>query len=205
MAQHLQRGDQRRTHILEAAIAVFLEQGYAGTSVDRIVQRAGGSKATLYRHFNSKADLFAAIIQELVAQMTAPIAGPRVGDTGGLAATLEDFARTYLDVLLEPRSLALYRMVMAEGARFPDLGRVFFDQGPGRVAAQLADYLRQCGLGDAGTSVELLAREFLSLVRSDLHLRALLGVGCADSSQRSEMVERAMATFMNHCLGETPV
>ena len=196
MAQHLQRGDQRRSHILEAAIAVFLEQGYAGASVDRIVQRAGGSKATLYRHFNSKADLFAAIIQELVAQMTAPIADQRVGDAGGLAATLEDFARTYLDVLLEPRSLALYRMVMAEGARFPDLGRVFFAQGPGRVAAQLADYLCQRGLGCTTAPVELLAREFLSLVRADLHLRALLGVEIADSTVRARAVSRAVAVFV---------
>lgn len=196
MAQHLQRGDQRRGHILEAAIVVFLEQGYAGASVDRIVQRAGGSKATLYRHFNSKADLFAAIIQELVAQMTAPIAGQRVGDTGGLAATLEDFARTYLDVLLEPRSLALYRMVMAEGARFPALGHAFFEQGPGRVAAQLADYLRQRGLGGAAAPVELLAREFLSLVRADLHLRALLGVEIADSAARARAVSRAVAVFV---------
>lgn len=196
MAQDLRRGDQRRTYILDAAIAVFLEQGYAGTSVDRIVQRAGGSKATLYRHFNSKADLFAAIIQELVAQMIEPIDHPAIHDIGSLPTTLGAFGRTYLDVLLEPRSLALYRMVMAEGARFPDLGRVFFDQGPGRVAAQLADYLRQCGLGGDGTSVELSAREFLSLVRSDLHLRALLGVEIADPAARTQAVERAVAVFV---------
>ncbi len=196
MAQHLRRGDQRRTHILDAAIAVFLEQGYAGTSVDRIVQRAGGSKATLYRYFNSKAELFAAIIQTLVAQMTAPIEHPRVAAAGGLPATLAAFARTYLDVLLEPRSLALYRMVMAEGARFPDLGRVFFEQGPGRVAAQLADYLRHCGLGGAPAPVEFLAREFLGLVRADLHLRALLGLEIADSAARARAVARAVAVFL---------
>ena len=196
MAQDLRRGDRRRTHILDTAIAVFLEQGYAGTSVDRIVQRAGSSKATVYRHFNSKAELFAAIIQTLVAQMTAPIARRAVDGEGCLSIILADFARTYLDVLLEPRSLALYRMVMAEGARFPDLGRVFFDQGPGRVAAQLADYLRQRGVGSAAAPVELLAREFLSLVRADLHLRALLGVEIADSAARARAVDRAVAVFV---------
>lgn len=201
--QGSRRGDERRAQLLDTAIAVFLEQGYAGASVDRIVQRAGGSKATLYRHFSSKADLFAAIIQELVAQMTAPIEHPTIDDIDNLPATLGAFARTYLDVLLEPRSLALYRMVMAEGGRFPDLGRVFFDKGPGRVATQLADYLRQCGLGGAGASAELLAREFLSLVRSDLHLRALLGVGSADSAQRGEAIERAVALFVAQHLAGT--
>lgn len=198
MAQAMtsRRGDRRRALILDAAIDVFMEEGYAGASMDRIVQRAGGSKATLYRHFSSKADLFAAIIETLVAQMTAPIDHRGVSATGGLAATLTAFARTYLDVLLEPRSLALYRMVMGEGARFPDLGRVFFEQGPGRVAAQLADYLRHCELGRATAPVELLAREFLSLVRADLHLRALLGVEIAGPEARAQAVSRAVTLFV---------
>lgn len=198
MAQAMasRRGDRRRALILEAAIAVFMEEGYAGASMDRVVQRAGGSKATLYRYFPSKADLFAAIIETLVAQMTAPIDHRAVSASGGLATTLTAFARTYLDVLLEPRSLALYRMVMGEGGRFPDLGRVFFDQGPGRVVQQLAAYLCDCGWERAGVPTELLAREFLSLVRADLHLRALLGVGVADAAERSRAVDRAVAWFL---------
>lgn len=198
MAQAMasRRGDRRRALLLDAAIAVFMEAGYAGASMDRIVQRAGGSKATLYRHFPSKADLFAAIIETLVAQMTAPIDHRAVNAAGGLAATLTAFARTYLDVLLEPRSLALYRMVMGEGARFPDLGRVFFQQGPGRVATQLADYLRHYDLGRATAPVELLAREFLSLVRADLHLRALLGVEIAEPQARAKAVSRAVILFV---------
>lgn len=198
------RGDRSRARILDAAIAVFTEEGYAGASIDRIVQRAGGSKATLYRHFPSKAELFAAIIQTLVEQMIAPIDRREVHPAGGLAATLADFGRTYLDVLLEPQSLALYRMVMGEGARFPDLGRVFFDQGPGRVAQRLADHLRGCGWGSAEVSPESLAREFLSLVRADLHLRALLGVGVADAAQRTRAVARAVAVFLTQSPASGP-
>ena len=190
------RGARRREHILDAAIQVFMEEGYAGASIDRIVQLAGGSKATLYRHFNGKAELFAAIMETLVAQMIAPIERPAVGGGTGLAATLSSFARTYLDVLLEPHSLALYRMIMAEAARFPDLGQGFFQRGPGRVAAQLADYLRQAGRDSASVPVELQAREFLSLARADLHLRALLGVGIADAATRAAVVARAVEVFL---------
>ena len=114
-----------------------MELGYAGASVDRIVQRAGGSKGTVYRHFGCKADLFAEIITALVARMTAPIEHQRPGIADGaqdLAATLARFGRTYLDVLVQPQSLALYRMVIAEGANFPDLARVFYERGPGQVA-----------------------------------------------------------------------
>ena len=205
------RGVRRRDHILDAATQVFMEEGYAGASIDRIVQLAGGSKATLYRHFNGKAELFAAIMETLVAQMVAPIERPAAhdpasgnpvsgnsvaGNRTGLAATLSNFARTYLDVLLEPHSLALYRMVMAEAARFPDLGQGFFERGPGRVAAQLADYLRQEGRDSASVPVELQAREFLSLARADLHLRALLGVEIADAPTRAAVVARAVEVFL---------
>lgn len=197
------RGVRRREQILDAATQVFMEEGYAGASIDRIVQLAGGSKATLYRHFNGKAELFAAIMETLVAQMVAPIERPALGNRRGLAATLSSFARTYLDVLLEPHSLALYRMVMAEAARFPDLGQGFFQRGPGRVAAQLADYLRQESRDSASVPVELQAREFLSLARADLHLRALLGVDIADAATRAAVVARAVEVFLRqHPAGE---
>ncbi len=195
------RGDTRRAAILEAATEVFMELGYAGASVDRIVQRAGGSKGTVYRHFGCKADLFAEIITALVARMTAPIEHQRLGVADGaqdLAATLARFGQTYLDVLVQPQSLALYRMVIAEGANFPDLARVFYERGPGQVATQLADYLGALGGGElpAAPGPEVVAREFLSLVRSDLHQKALLGVEIPSPDQRASTVARAVALFL---------
>jgi AcrR family transcriptional regulator len=191
----------RRAAILEAATEVFMELGYAGASVDRIVQRAGGSKGTVYRHFGCKADLFAEIITALVARMTAPIEHQRPGIADGaqdLAATLARFGRTYLDVLVQPQSLALYRMVIAEGANFPDLARVFYERGPGQVATQLADYLGALESWElpAAPEPEVVAREFLSLVRSDLHQKALLGVEIPSPDQRASTVARAVALFL---------
>lgn len=198
---HRPRGSARRVAIIEAATDVFLEFGYAGASVDRIVQLAGGSKGTIYRHFGSKADLFAEIITALVARMTAPIRPQRSGGTdtaADLAATLAHFGQTYLEVLVQPRSLALYRMVMAEGTNFPDIARVFYERGPGQVAAQLADYLR--GLPGSGRlsapDPDVAAREFLSLVRSDLHLKALLAVEIPSAAQCALTVERAVEWYL---------
>ena len=195
------RGSVRRLAILEAATDVFLESGYAGASVDRIVQLAGGSKGTVYRHFGCKADLFAEIIAALVARMTAPIGPQRPGSAHtvvDLAATLASFGEAYLEVLVQPRSLALYRMVMAEGTNFPDLARVFYERGPGQVAAQLGDYLRALHGRGAMTALdpEVAAREFLSLVRSDLHLKALLGVEIPTKALRALTVERAVELFL---------
>ena len=101
-------------------------------------------------------------------------------------------------MLVQPQSLALYRMVMAEGANFPDLARVFYERGPGQVAMQLADYLAalQSWVQIAAPEPEVAAREFLSLVRSDLHLKALLGVEVPTAVQRELTVKRAVALFL---------
>jgi AcrR family transcriptional regulator len=54
---------RKRDVILKAALAGFLEDGFAGSSVNRIAENAGVSIKTLYRHFDNKDDLFVAVIQ----------------------------------------------------------------------------------------------------------------------------------------------
>src|SRR3546814_4083127 len=56
--------DDRRAAILEAAGQVFFEQGYAATSIDAIIERAGGSKRNIYSEFGSKEGLFTALVSE---------------------------------------------------------------------------------------------------------------------------------------------
>src|SRR3984893_2769479 len=58
------RGEVRRSQILDAAAQVFLENGYAGATIDLVIERAGASKATVYSFFGGKDGLFAAIVEE---------------------------------------------------------------------------------------------------------------------------------------------
>src|SRR5580698_2187224 len=67
------RGDIRRRELADVAVQVFLERGFANTTMQMIASRAGGSKETLYRHFASKEALFA----EIVSAKAATIAGPQ--------------------------------------------------------------------------------------------------------------------------------
>ncbi len=61
----------RRTHYLGCALELFSAHGYHGVSMDQLVAAAGGSKATLYRYFASKEELFAAIIDDLTTRTVA--------------------------------------------------------------------------------------------------------------------------------------
>ncbi len=131
------RGMQRRAAILSAATDVFLEQGYKGARLDEVIRRSGGSLATLYAEFGGKEGVFAAIIAGICDEIIASLPdldGPSVHPPEEVLLT---FARTYVGLLLAPISLALYRVVIAESARFPQLGRAVFEAGPAIASARL--------------------------------------------------------------------
>lgn len=189
--------DRRRAAILTAGMAVFLEYGYRGASIDAIVRRAGGSKRTIYSYFGSKDELFGQIVTELANQMTAPLdAGAVAGRP--LAEALNLLGRQYLEVLLRPESLALFRIVVAEGVRFPALAEVFYRCGPGYAAGRLADYLRQQQeLGKVHIDhIDLAARQYISMVRSDIHMRAALGLAVPDQTEIAASVALAVRLFI---------
>jgi AcrR family transcriptional regulator len=195
----LDRGFQRRAAILKAATEVFLASGYEGARLEEIIRRSGGSLATLYAQFGSKEGLFGAIIADICSEMVARL--PDLDEPSARAPeeVLFAFASTCLGLLLTPVSLALYRVVIGESARFPELGRAVFEAGPQVAAERLAAYLRhQTERGALRVSnPDLAARQFLEMVKGDLHFRALLGIGHAPSGEEVEAcVLHATRTFL---------
>src|SRR5258705_12847249 len=71
------RGEIRRSQILDAAVEVFLENGYGGATIDLVVERAGASKATVYSFFGGKDGLFAAIVEDAPSASFPRSATPR--------------------------------------------------------------------------------------------------------------------------------
>jgi TetR/AcrR family transcriptional regulator of autoinduction and epiphytic fitness len=115
------RSTDRRAYLLEAAAAVFAEKGYAAATVDAIAAKAGMSKKTVYRVFDSKLALFDALIDDRFFNIPEP---PEEG--GG---TLEEsLTRTLLaiaQILLRPDRTCLMRMIIAEGPNAPELMTAF--------------------------------------------------------------------------------
>lgn len=185
--------------MLAAATDVFLENGFGAATLDEVVRRSGGSRATLYENFGSKEGLFAAIIAEHCARVVEPLQVVTHAK-GRPEDVLYAIGKRFLGVLLQTGGLGLYRLVSAEGARFPDLARQVFDSGPRAAADQLAGYLRSqikqgaLVLADA----DLAARHFLEMVKGDLHTRALFGVAPAPSEAEIEIcVQGAVTTFLS--------
>jgi TetR/AcrR family transcriptional regulator, mexJK operon transcriptional repressor len=135
------RSARKRRAILEAGTTLFLRNGYRGTSMDEIAALARVSKQTVYKAFAHKESLFAEIVTRAVEEAADPVYAEvlKLEDSGDIEADLRRLARRLLRSVMQPQILQLRRLVIGEAGRFPELGRTFYEQGPGRTIAALAD------------------------------------------------------------------
>jgi TetR/AcrR family transcriptional repressor of mexJK operon len=172
------RSARKRRAILEAGTTLFLRHGYRGTSMDEIAAVAGVSKQTVYKHFADKESLFSEIVVSTVEEVAEPVHDEvlKLDDSGDPEADLRRLARQLLQMVMQPRILQLRRLVIGEAGRFPELGRTFYEQGPGRTIAALASVFER--LADRGVlragDPQLKAAHFNWLVMSIPLNRAML-------------------------------
>lgn len=198
------RGQARRTAMIQAAKAVFLAHGYERTTLDMVIEQAGGSRRTLYECFGDKAGLFRAVIElhthALLEQLhTLP------NSTDSPEETLKDVARLYLRMLLSPEAIGIYRLLVAEAPKFPELGQAFYLAGPLSIRQHLTEYLisqHRCGALHV-PDASIAARQFVGLIKSDHQLGALLcppSENCAaqrSDEQMDEEIAQAVRLFIN--------
>jgi TetR/AcrR family transcriptional repressor of mexJK operon len=195
------RAESRRAALLTAATETFLEHGFAGATLEQVIAKAGGSRATLYAQFGNKEGLFAAIISDVCDRMVAALDAAVEGGRPP-AQVLRAFGVRFATAFLEPASIALFRVAAADSGRFPELGRRVFAAGPVAAAARLADYL--AGAKRRGElkmrDPALAARIFLEMITGDLHKRALFGVPPAPTlGEIEETVGAAVKIFLTGC------
>lgn len=160
------RGSESRQSILSAATSLFAERGFERSSLAQVAKRAGVSSATVYKHFPSKLSLFESVLDAL-----AQTELPRVESL--TRAGLQHFAMAYAELLLEDRTSALLRLLIAEAPHHPDLTRAFYERLKGPLFRPLAILAEPLGAEDAAVA----ARQLAGLVEGHLLLRRLLAPG----------------------------
>jgi AcrR family transcriptional regulator len=191
------RGEMRRAQILDAALTVFLEHGYDRATIDLVVQRASASKATIYSFFGGKEGLFEALVAESAERILAGF--PDVdGGIIDVRAALKNIAQRYLEVVMAPDAVALWRLIVAEGPRFPGLAKDVYRVSNERLVARLAQALRTWSARKRirPLDADQVARQFLAVVRGDLHILALSGLMPDDlETAIHKNVQEAVKTF----------
>jgi AcrR family transcriptional regulator len=115
----------RRQAILEAALAVFSEEGFAAARLDHVAERAGVAKGTIYLHFKDKQDLFEQMVREAVSPVIARL--ETLAELPDLPAgmVLKAMFTLFRTEVLGTSRKALLRLVMTEGPRFPAIAEFY--------------------------------------------------------------------------------
>lgn len=190
------RTDERRRHIVEAAWSVFRQNGYDRTTMSEISEKVGGSKATLYGYFQSKEQLFAAVMEQAIGDQAERAFAHLAGD-GDLATRLRDFARRYLETRMESEMIAIERALIAEGERsdFGEQLRMRFIQPHWRRLTAILDQEMQAGrLRKADPS--LATWHFRGLIEADLVERRLHGDPAITAHELETAVDAGVETFL---------
>jgi AcrR family transcriptional regulator len=189
--------DERRETILKVAREVFFEQGYTAASMSTIAARLGGSKGTLYNYFKNKEELFEAQVRERCGQAADRIL--EVSLDGEPAETLTRLGEQYLGHLYSEETVQMFRILVAEAQRSPELARVFYEVGPARGQRGLQDYLTAATAHGALAIPDcaLAAEQFLSLCKGRSHLQFLLNlIPPLEPAQIRLQIAQAVAAFM---------
>ena len=166
---------EKRASILRAARPIMLRDGLGGTTLDRVSAEGGIAKMTLYRHFPSKEALFEGVVTAMCEDLREDLENAQSAEIDEPDENrLADELRAFTSALIEPDVLALYRLIVADGWRFPGLVRIFDRSGMRVIRQRIAALVETAGV-PADKSMQV-AGDVVSLALGDAYQRAVLGV-----------------------------
>ena len=127
------RKDARPAEIVAAALAVFAEKGFAAARLDDIAARAGVSKGALYLYFETKQDLFAAVVRDAVSPNIAMVEAAAMTMDLPFDQIAQLFLARAADLMTNSPVGLVAKMVIGESRNFPDLARIWHDEVVSRV------------------------------------------------------------------------
>jgi len=161
---------RKRAEIVEVATRSFFERGYGATSMSAIADELGGSKATLWAHFASKEELFAAVVDYKVETFSRDVDEVLTGQVFSFPALRRACLR-FLDCLLRENSVELFRLVVSEGQRFPEINEMFYARGPSKFRNCVAQFFATRFTEDQARQLTLLIVSAMVGYRSDVLMR----------------------------------
>ncbi|PWS35707.1 TetR/AcrR family transcriptional regulator [Falsiroseomonas bella] len=134
---------ERLPQLLDAALEEFAERGYGGASMAGVAARAGVAKALLYHYVPGKAELFKAVVRSCIQPVFSEAERLLAGFDGSRAELLRRlFALGYARLAADRREGVLFRLLVAEGERFPELAAFYHAEVLSRGLALVEQVVR---------------------------------------------------------------
>jgi AcrR family transcriptional regulator len=184
--------------VLDGARKVFLADGFEGASVDDIAKAAGVSKATLYSYFPDKRLLFSEVVR-VECRSQAEQAMAEIDQNAPVGTVLRAAAAHMVGLLLSDFAQSVYRICVGEAARFPELGREFYDSGPRAGKDAIAAFLGLAvSRGELNIDdIDLAAYQFAELCKADIFLKRVFGVRTEFSQNEIDrVIDGAVTMFL---------
>jgi len=191
MADQEIRSPEKERQILDGAATAFAQGGYEGASMSHIAAMAGVSKGTLYNYFAGKKDLFAAFVHRECTQRLM-LMFEEVDESASAEATLLWIGRRIVDMLVSESGLLIYRMVVAETRKFPELAEAFYDAGPRRALHRMAELIdRQTASGQlAVPDAAFAAEQLFALMQARVVVKLRMGLAAEFPEDELDRVVR---------------
>lgn len=172
------KSEQKRALILSAASTLFLKEGFAATSMDKVAKGSGVSKQTVYSHFSSKDCLFqAAITNKCHAYQLDSLQIDSASQHPSLTHYLTQVGSQFIRLLQDPETIAIYRVIIAEAANSPHVAELFHQAGPKATLDTLTCAFRHYGGASVSdTDARELAYDFCCLLKGEFHMMLLCGI-----------------------------
>ena len=188
----------KRRQIMDGARPIFLAHGFDGASMGEIARLAGVSKGTLYVYFDSKEQLFQAIVEEECQAQAEQVFALDSNDHD-VEAQLLRLGRDFVHFLCTPTRVSPLRTVISIADRMPELGKRFYETGPAYGIARVAHYLEDQVAAAilAIDDCELAAAQFLDSCQSTTFKPLMFNASGTPSEERIDhVVRRAVHTFL---------
>ena len=188
---------EKRAAILEAAKRLFPRHGFEGTSMDAVAAEAGVSKLTVYSHFGGKESLFI----ETIHCKCAGLLPPNVFDVdvhAPVRGQLLGVARAFFELMMSDGALGMHRTLVASSQHSPKLARLFWETGPVRIQASLAELLtKEVRAGQLDIpDTDRAAGQFFALLKGQHHSRMLFGCGRPTPEQTEAHLNATVDMFL---------
>ena len=158
----------KRDQIVKAAVETFLENGYDGTSMNKVAEKAGVIKATIYSHFKDKEQLFTAIIEELtINKVSIDFSNPEAMLSLAPEEFMDVITAKFCVLMADAEYHALFRVLVGESERFPELAQIYVRtvilRGMG-LASKYLSQQKELEIKDPEAMAHIIAGSFISLM-----------------------------------------